>query len=339
MKIIPQKTYRFGRFTISISTNETVVIYAGEKSIHVRTFRRDISPRLKTALGASAAFLVLLASLLVMLPTKDISDVDNDDRMKNDLLQSSQTEFTQPDESEKLIIRKHSVKPGETLSHIAAAYGVSIDTICGSSNLRSYDLIHVGQVLTVPNKDGILYTMNKGGNIVAIAKKYGVSLEKIISQNDVKNPDFVANGTTLFIPDAKPQNIIRGFLWPTRSRVITCGYGWRRNPFNGKYREFHSGTDIRSNYEWVRSARYGKVTYTGWLGGYGKTVVVSHPGGWKTLYAHLSHIIVRPGQYIKQGQNLGKSGNTGRSTGAHLHFEITRYGRHKNPYPYLTKGR
>jgi murein DD-endopeptidase MepM/ murein hydrolase activator NlpD len=77
------------------------------------------------------------------------------------------------------------------------------------------------------------------------------------------------------------------------------------------------------------------VTYAGWLGGYGKTVVIAHPGGWKTLYGHLSRIIVREGQYVKQGQSIAKSGNTGRSTGPHLHFEIIKHGSHHNPFVYL----
>ena len=144
-------------------------------------------------------------------------------------------------------------------------------------------------------------------------------------------------GTILFIPDAKPQNIIRGFMWPTYSRYITCGFGWRRNPFNWRMKEYHCGMDIKSNYQWVRASKYGKITFTGWMGGYGKAVIIAHPEGWKTLYAHLSRIIVRQGQYVKQGQTIARSGNTGRSTGAHLHFEIIQNGKHKNPYSFLKK--
>ncbi|MCX7677932.1 MAG: M23 family metallopeptidase [Spirochaetes bacterium] len=135
----------------------------------------------------------------------------------------------------------------------------------------------------------------------------------------------------IFIPDAKPQNLVRGFIWPTlQKHGITSGYGWRNHPiFDEKH--FHTGLDIYCKYGWIRAAKFGKVTYTGWLGGYGKTIIISHPGGWKTLYGHLSRISVKTGQYVKQGQFIGKSGNTGNSTGPHLHFEIISNGEYKNP--------
>jgi murein DD-endopeptidase MepM/ murein hydrolase activator NlpD len=250
---------------------------------------------------------------------------------------SDKTDYSQPEESKPLQIRYHRVKSGENLTIIAKKYGISIDTICGSNGLRSYDFIRSGVVLRIPSKDGILTEMEKGKRIVDLAKKYKISIDKIIDENDLSNPDFIANGSLVFIPDAKPQNIIKGFMWPTASRFITCGYGWRRNPFNRSLREFHHGLDIRARYEWIRSSKYGKVTYTGWMRGYGKAIIVAHPGGYKTLYAHLSRIIVRRGQYVKQGQMIGRSGNTGRSTGPHLHYEIIHHGRHKNPYYYLTR--
>ena len=337
MRIARPKTLKIGRLVVSISRYEIVFVYTGSKSIHIKTIRHGVAPlHLKAGVAFSIAALIIAAGMF-LIPVKEKNSFEADDEIKNELLQSDQTDFTQPEDNKPLEIRKHTVKSGETLSSIASDYGVSIDTICGSSNLRSYDLIRVGQELTIPSKEGILYKMSEGSNIVAVAKKYRVSLEKILAENDVKNYDFIKTGRVLFIPDAKPQNIIKGFMWPTRSRFITCGYGWRRNPFNRGYREFHSGTDIRARYEWISAAKYGKVTYTGWLGGYGKTIIIAHPGGWKTLYAHLSRIIVRPGQYVKQGQSIARSGNTGRSTGPHLHFEILKNGRHKNPYTYLRK--
>jgi len=339
MKFLPSRTYSLGPVTVSVSTNETVVIFRGKSEVHVKTFRREGHPLKKRHISLVVGSIALVFAVLIMVPSVKTDQLDEDDLEKNKILLSDQTDFTTPAENEKLQIRKHRVQKGETLSHIAKKYGVSTATICGSSNLRSYDLIREGQVLTIPNRDGILYTMKKGNSLTGISKKYRVSLKKIVAQNDLRNPDFVSPGTLLFVPDAKPQNIIMGWMWPTRTRRITCGYGWRRNPFNRAGREFHAGMDIGARYEWIRSARYGKVTYTGWLGGYGKTIVVAHPGGLKTLYAHLSRVIVRRGQYVKQGQNIGRSGNTGRSTGPHLHFEIIKGGRHKNPYSYLKRGR
>ena len=333
------KSFKLGKFSISIFPDEIVFIYVGKVTVHVKSIRRtgfSFSNKY-SLLFFSAFFVVGLTSYL--LSYNDIDEVNKDDEMKNELLRSSKTDFSNPVKSEELQVVKYRVKKGDTLSKLAKQFGVSIDTICGSNNLRSYDFINTGKLLTIPNKDGLLYKMKKGGQIVSIAKKYKVSLKKILNENNLKNPDFIPVDQVLFIPDAKPQNIIIGFMWPTGSRRITCGYGWRRNPFNRRRREFHQGLDIRARYTSIRASKYGKITYTGWMGGYGKTIIIAHPRGEKTLYAHLSRIWVKRGQYVKQGQSIGRSGNTGRSTGPHLHFEIMKRGRHKNPYYYLRKNR
>ncbi len=373
MKQIFSKTYKLGRFTVSIFSNEIVVVYIGDRKIHIKTFhlripffgstrpKRTRKPRLKQTsrlvprisifdrnesprhrVKLAFALAIAIASVILIFSLypagDDGSDMQEDEVIKNNLVESSQTDYSNPEKRKKLVISEHRVVPGESLQKIAKKYGVSVDTIRGTNNLTS-DLLRVGIVLKIPNKDGLLYKVPKGGGLVAIAEKYRVSLKKIIDENDLQNPDFVATNTVLFIPDAKPLNIFTGFLWPAPRHVVTCGYGWRRNPFNPGYREFHSGIDIRASYQWIRASKYGKVTYTGWLGGYGKTVVIAHPGGYKTLYAHLSRIIVRSGQYVKQGQTIAMSGNTGRSTGAHLHFEIIKHGKSNNPYIYFRKRR
>ena len=327
---------------ISISSYEIVLVYTTKTTIHVKTLRRGMTPwRMKAIAGVAVLSFVVTLGLLIFpvtIQSADAGAVDSeDDRIKNELMMSNETDFTVPEEKNTVEIRKHTVKNGETLANIAQRYKISIDTICGSNGLRTYEPVSAGRVLTIPNKDGILYTMRKGSNIVSVAKQYRVSLEKILVENDLRNSDFIKIGSVLFIPDAKPQNIIKGLIWPSNSRIITCGYGWRANPFSGVGREFHSGLDIRANYEWVKAAMYGKVTFAGWMGGYGKAVIIAHPDGSKTLYAHLSQIIVQTSQYVKQGQTIAKSGNTGRSTGPHLHFEIIKNGKTQNPYAQLPK--
>jgi murein DD-endopeptidase MepM/ murein hydrolase activator NlpD len=75
----------------------------------------------------------------------------------------------------------------------------------------------------------------------------------------------------------------------------------------------------------------GIVTYAGWMGGYGKLVVIRHRDGYSTRYGHLSRIVATKGRHIRQGQRIGYVGNTGRSTGAHLHFEVRKNGKPINP--------
>ncbi|MCU0843768.1 MAG: M23 family metallopeptidase [Spirochaetes bacterium] len=257
-----------------------------------------------------------------------------DEERKNMLLLSSQTDFSAPAEDSTLHVRTHHVKNGETLSRIARQYGVSMDTICGSNRLTSYDMLPVGAILKIPSRDGILHSIKRGQDIHAVAAYYRVPVAKILAENRIRNYDFVQEGAALFIPDAKPMDMVPGFIWPTLSRALSCGYGWRRDPFTSE-RDFHKGLDIRARYEWVKATKYGKVTYAGWLGGYGMAVLIAHPGGYKSLYGHLSRITVREGQYVKQGQVIAKSGNTGRSTGPHLHFELIKSGAHLNPRGHL----
>lgn len=367
MKKTGFKTYKFGKLTINIFTNEVVVIYIGKNRTYIKNLYRNNVNHFSKIAGITLSIL-LITTISVTAFSSDDKDVSNqetinleemndvktnydsknskgdideileDEKLKNGLLLSNDTNFSKPRIGKSLKVRTHKVKRGENLSKIAKRYGVSVDTICGSNNLRSYDFIKEGVKLRVPNKDGILYNMKKGSNIVKIARKYKISVKKIIDQNNFANSDFIPVNSLVFIPDAKPQNIVSGFLWPTRGRRrITCAFGWRKNPFNRRYKEFHKGLDIAVRYEWLRSTKYGKVMYAGWMGGYGKAIIIAHPNGWKSLYGHLSRIIVRKGQYVKQGQNIGRSGNTGRSTGPHVHFELIKNGGHKNPRKYLNK--
>lgn len=108
---------------------------------------------------------------------------------------------------------------------------------------------------------------------------------------------------------------------------VSSDYGWRRDPFTGQAR-FHRGVDLAMAYgSEVRSFGQGIVTAAGERQGYGLTVVVDHGQGRETLYAHLSSIEVAPGQRVDAGQRLARSGNSGRATGAHLHFEAREFGR------------
>jgi len=361
-------TYKIKNLTVNIFTHEVVFIYVGKKGTYIKNIqKRRIG--LYTRIFAMCIFIGITFFLIFtavpsgeastdklagdnlsqaiaaaeneadenikIYSSNDVNNILEDEKLKNDLLLSSKTDYSAPVNETPLKIITHKVKPNESLGSIARKYGVSIDTICGSNKLRSYDYVEPGATLRIPNKDGILYNMKEGTNIVNLASKYKIPVEKILAVNNIKNPDFVSVGELIFIPDAKPFNLFDGFLWPVSSRKINCGFGWRRNPFNSEYMEFHRGIDIAARYEAVKATKYGQVTYAGWMSGYGNAIIIAHPGGWKSLYGHLSRIMVSEGQYVKQGQIIAKSGNTGRSTGPHLHFELISGGNHTNPRKYL----
>ncbi|MEJ2904585.1 M23 family metallopeptidase [Pedobacter panaciterrae] len=119
--------------------------------------------------------------------------------------------------------------------------------------------------------------------------------------------------------------------------AITSGYGHRENPFTGENVETHKGLDFRGKRgEIVKSTASGRVTYAGRRGGYGNCIVINHGNGFETYYGHLSRILITEGTQVKAGDNIGKIGSTGRSTGPHLHYEIHKNGKIINPRSFLT---
>ncbi len=121
---------------------------------------------------------------------------------------------------------------------------------------------------------------------------------------------------------------------PLRAK-ITSPFGWRKHPIF-RSRKFHTGVDIAGpRRSPIRSADSGHVLYTGWYGGYGKVVIVSHGNGMSTLYAHLAQIAVAKGNNVSKGDTIGYEGTTGFSTGPHLHFEVREQGIPKNPLNYV----
>jgi murein DD-endopeptidase MepM/ murein hydrolase activator NlpD len=116
---------------------------------------------------------------------------------------------------------------------------------------------------------------------------------------------------------------------------ISSNYGVRRTPFGGGWR-MHSGIDLKgTRWDTVFSTGTGVVVMSGWNSGYGKCVKIDHMGGYSSKYAHLSRIFVKRGQFVIKGTPIGKCGNTGTSTGQHLHYEINVNGKTVNPYLFL----
>lgn len=123
-------------------------------------------------------------------------------------------------------------------------------------------------------------------------------------------------------------------IWPVNGR-ITSYFGYRTHPILGTKR-FHAGLDIAApGGTPIKAADSGTVIYSGWFGGYGKTVIINHGNGLSTLYAHCSSLNVSENQSVSKGQTVSFVGSTGLSTGNHLHFEVRVNGTPKNPLGYL----
>lgn len=135
--------------------------------------------------------------------------------------------------------------------------------------------------------------------------------------------------------EAVPQIVLRGtkskptYMYPVTNWNVTSTFGSR-------WGRLHAGTDVGIPVgTTVRASRGGQITVAGWLGGYGNCVMIDHGDGVTTVYGHLSQVLVSVGQYVDQGEQIALSGNTGRSTGPHLHFEIRVNGSATDATPYL----
>lgn len=244
----------------------------------------------------------------------------------------------------------HVVEQGESLWTIANGYDVSVDTIAWANSLANPNRLKVGQVLTFPSVTGVIHEVCRGESIWSIAKKYGVSRAKIVEANAIANPDSLQLKQSLIIPGGKPPAVNsrvavasrgsadtrvssgissgRGFLWPVSGRISSR--------FGPRWGRMHNGIDIGvATGTSVRAAAAGRVDFAGWSGGYGRLVILDHGNGVRTYYGHNSAITVSRGQQVAAGERIARSGNSGISTGPHVHFEVRVNGKPQNPENYL----
>ena len=159
-------------------------------------------------------------------------------------------------------------------------------------------------------------------NLDALARKVNLELN---SFNEIYEKVKENREKLEFIPSIRP--VSEGYL--------NSGYGYRKDPFDGM-RRFHHGQDF-SVYQGadIVSPANGTVKRVGYRGGYGKYIILDHGYGYETKYLHLSKINVKKGQSVVRGELIGKTGNSGRSTAPHLHYEVIHNGTPQNPLNYF----
>jgi len=247
----------------------------------------------------------------------------------------------------RLGIITYTVQLGDTVQDIAARFDLEPSTIMWANPAveNAPDLLRIGQELLILPVDGVYHTVKEGETLESIAKKYKVEVEAITScpYNSLQPPDFVIEpGMKLIVPGGQkpwvPKVVTsytgpipegaRGtglFQWPVLG-YITQGYWYGHRAIDIGVPE---GTA-------VHAADSGFVSFAGWTDvGYGYLIVIDHANGFTTYYAHLSNFYVTAGQKVGRGQVIGATGNTGWSTGPHLHFEIRYLGTPQNPRIYL----
>jgi murein DD-endopeptidase MepM/ murein hydrolase activator NlpD len=249
-------------------------------------------------------------------------------------------------------IAYYTVKGGDTVLAVAEKFGLQPETLMWSNSIieQNPDRLSIGDELRILPVDGVLHVVKPGETLSDLADEYGVEMQAIVGYTGnslATTADTLSVGRELVIPGGTrafatatvdyggaysvdvPDNAPTGsgnFSWPSAG-YVSQGY-WGGHP----------AIDIAG---WVGSpvtaadGGYVVLAGGGWNGGYGNHVIIDHGNGFTTLYAHLNSIFVSPGMTVSKGQQLGTMGNTGNSTGPHLHLEVRYGGVPYNPANYL----
>lgn len=234
------------------------------------------------------------------------------------------------------------VRKGDSLAQIAQMFGVSVDTILWANNMKKGDKLAPGDVLFILPISGLEHTVTKGQTIQSIAKLYKVDPNDIVQVNDISLDTKLAVGDTLIIPNGQkseenakpipdkdlPATVANSRLYYEQHPIKNLS-GFYVDPVPG-YRlsqgiHDNNAVDLAiAKGTPIHAAADGVVLLArkGYNGGFGNVVIISHPNGTQTLYAHQSKIATHTGDTVTQGEVIGYVGSTGHSTGPHLHFEV-----------------
>ncbi len=250
----------------------------------------------------------------------------------------------------------YTVERGDTPSGIAFQYGIMTETLLGGNPFLSQEssLMQPGMELIILPLDGVLHDVQPGDTLESVSENYGIPVEDIIAYepNNLEFPYRLYPETQILVPGA----VAEVFIWtpPSLSSVRgssstgsgitpavvgtgTFVYPVSSSNFTQKFWYGHPGIDIAlSEGSGVFASDTGTVTFAGWnIYGYGNLIVINHGNGYETFYGHLSAINVFPGQVVNQGNVIGAVGNTGNSSGPHVHFEIRTGGNQDDPCWYI----
>jgi len=222
-------------------------------------------------------------------------------------------------------VLRYTVKEGDTLSSIAAKFGISVNTVVWANKLSSSGFIKPGQEIEILPVSGVLHEVKAGERLEGIASLYKVSVEDVKTFNKTAK---VQAGDTIVIPNAKPaKEESRQSNLPKASDylIIPVSDGWNWGVLH------NNAVDISSACgDAIHAAAEGMVSEVGdpadWNSGYGGYVRIKHPvNGIETFYAHTSENLVSVGDYVEKNEDIAKVGNTGRvkgPTGCHVHFGV-----------------
>ena len=323
--------------------------FAEDEQFIIETFDREI-----TISDVQQSYLDNLASFKPQ-PRASMNFVDEDEG----LLPTAQngSSLVKPDIATTRVTKQprtetiqYEVEPGDSISTIAEEFEISVSTILWANNLSAYSIIRPGQKLDILPVSGLAHSVKRGETLSSLAIKYDIDEQDIIEANNLATGDILSAGQNLVLPGARKitytqtktttytgfsaiKDIITSsapvsankMAWPTEGTRISQYYSWR-----------HTGLDIANKSGTpIYSSDDVTISLAGWGTGYGNQILVDHGGGKKTRYAHLSKFYVKVGDKVSKGQVIAAMGNTGWSTGPHLHFEVIINNTKYNPLNYI----
>jgi murein DD-endopeptidase MepM/ murein hydrolase activator NlpD len=241
----------------------------------------------------------------------------------------------------------YTVQKGDSIYSIADYFNVTAETIMTFNN-KKVITVRVGDVLEIPSVSGILYEVKKGDTLSSIVKKYNVEAEEVLLHNGLVDNETIAIGEEIFLPGAKeievkktePKikiKIAKGSTAQFNTSASVKKYSslpkysnYYMNPSPGATRtqkmHGYNAVDLANKLGSPLLASAGGTVRVskngGYNSGYGNYVIITHPNGSETIYAHMLQTSVSPGQAVTKGQQIGQVGSSGNSTGPHVHFEV-----------------
>jgi murein DD-endopeptidase MepM/ murein hydrolase activator NlpD len=266
------------------------------------------------------------------------------------VIESSSLGATVEEATPPPVFVEYEVQPGDTVIGIAELFGIGTDYILWNNVdvIEEADSLAIGAVLQVPGVEGIIHSARLGDTASDLAVEYDSTTEAIVqyeANGFGGNPDNLPVGALILVPGGRrfppPEEVspvappevlpppvpVPSWAWPATGRLT--------NVFSPRH---PLGIDISMVVGTpLAAAMSGQVVFVGGSAccSYGYHVIIEHADGYETLYAHLSEVYVANGQWVTVGEIIGRSGNTGYSTGPHLHFEIRRNGVYRDPLAYL----
>lgn len=257
---------------------------------------------------------------------------------------------------------EYTVKDNDTLWDIAESFGISVERILAlnsdlSDNIKAgmkikveqpVPMLSVRSVQTLAMTEGVPYEIEKikddtiyeGKSVVTQKGKEGTAkvIARVTKVNGVQTQKDVLESETITKPVKQIEKV------GTKKRPPTTGsgtfirptYGSLSSRYGSRWNRSHNGVDIAGSYNSdIKASDGGVVTYADWMSGYGNYVVIDHENGYETAYGHCASLDVKVGDRVAKGEVIAKMGNTGRSTGTHLHFEVRKNGKFVNPLEYV----